>query len=270
MRMKKVLFISKHKWPRVGGVERHTEAICHRLYALGYEISTISEEDIRPPKIKYFGLIYIWYWLFKNRKLITGCNLMHIHDVFIWYLPFRFLFPRKKVYITFHGWEGKWPISKWAIFNKRLANYLCNGSIAVGKYIEKWYGITATYIIYGGVSSKSQTTNHKLHNSIVWLGRIDQDTGYLEFQKWLKKQKTKYLVKYVTNVKNPEKYLKNAEYCVPSGYLSYLEAKSYGCKIITFTNNALKEDYWNEVKSLKKIPTWDEVAKVYIKLWQIN
>ena len=54
---------------------------------------------------------------------------------------FRFIFPKKKVYITFHGWEGKWPLPMWAILNKRIANFLCNGSIAVGIYIEKWYGI---------------------------------------------------------------------------------------------------------------------------------
>ena len=66
-----------------------------------------------------------------------------------------------------------------------------------------------------------------------------------------------------------EKYLKTAEYCVPTGYLSYLEAKSYGCKIITFPNNPLKIDYWKEVKLLKTIPTWNEVVKIYLKLWKI-
>lgn len=272
----KILFIAKHKSPHIGGVERHLKAIGDRLQVTGNTITTISEEDIKPPRIKILGLLYIWYWLFKNRKLITGCNLVHIHDVFIWYLPFRFLYPTKKVYITFHGWEGKWPIPMWNILNKRLANYLCNGSIAVGKYINKYYGITATHIIYGGVNPKLQITNkqslplrsNKLHNTIVWLGRQDEDTGINEFKKWLSKQKTKYIVKYVTNDPNPEKYLRTAEYCVPSGYLSYLEAKSYGCKILTFANNPLKEDYWNEIQSLKNIPTWDEVTGVYRKLWK--
>ncbi|MDP2685148.1 MAG: hypothetical protein Q8P20_09015, partial [bacterium] len=95
-----ILFIAKHKWPRIGGVERHTKAICHKLYALGHKTTIISEEDINPPQSKIFGLLYIWYWLFKNRELITRSDLVHIHDVFIWYLPFRFLFPRKRVFIT--------------------------------------------------------------------------------------------------------------------------------------------------------------------------
>jgi len=264
-----ILFIAKHKWPHIGGVERHVAQIANCLQSTANTITTISEEDINPPHIKIFGLLYIWYWLFKNRKLITRSDLVHIHDVFIWYLPFRFLYPKKKVFITFHGWEGKYPPQGWAIANKRIANYLCNGSIAVGKYIEKWYGIKATYITCGGVASTANSLQStvKTKNSLVYLGRQDPDTGYFEFLEWLKDHKN-LKVKYITNDPNPEKYLKSAEYCVPSGYLSYLEAKSYGCKIITFANNPLKIDYWKEIKLLKRIPTWDDVADIYIKLWK--
>lgn len=272
-----ILFVAKHKWPHVGGVEKHIAQIANCLQTTDKKITIISEEDIKPPKIKYFGLFYIWYWLFKNRSLILDSDIIHIHDVFIWYLPFRYIYPSKKVYITFHGWEGKFPPTAWSVFNKRIANKLTNGSIAVGKYIEKWYGVRADYIIYGGVASiaNSLLSSVKTKNTIVWLGRQDSDTGINEFRKWLK-SRPKLKVKYITNIKNPEKYLKTAEYCVPSGYLSYLEAKSYGCKILTFANNPLKEDYWKEiskawpaspVKNLKTIPTWKNVADVYIKLW---
>lgn len=264
-----ILFISKHKHPHIGGVEKHINQISKQLEKIGYSITTISEEDIKQPQIKIIGLLYIWIWLFRNRRFIKKADIIHIHDVFIWYLPFRFIFPFKKVFITFHGWEGKYPIPFWNVLNKRVANKLTNGSIAVGKYIEKWYGIKSNFIIYGATGLRQGYGRQgKIKNSIVWLGRTDNDTGYIEFQKWLSKQKTKYTVKYVTNVSNPEKYLKTAEYCVPSGYLSYLEAKQYGCKILTFANNPLKEDYWKEIKLLKRIPTWDEVVKIYTKLWR--
>lgn len=266
----KILFLSKYPTTHIGGVERHVREVGFRVQGSGHSLKTITEEQIKQPKIKYFGLLYIWYWLFKNRKLITDSDLVHIHDVFIWYLPFRFLYPRKKVYITFHGWEGKFPPTAWSIFNKRIANKLTNGSIAVGKYIEKWYGIKADYIIHGGINTTSLKLYgaQKLKNTIIWLGRQDADTGINEFKKWLSVQKVNYKVTYVTNVKNPEKYLKTAEFCVPSGYLSYLEAKNMGCKIMTFANNPLKEDYWNEIKKLKSIPTWDDVVDVYLKLWE--
>lgn len=267
----KIFFLTHHKHPHVGGVERHLKFLISNLQFSNkdIEITTITEEDINPPHIKYLGLLYIWYWLFKNRGLIATSDLVHIHDVFIWYLPFRFLYPKKKVYITFHGWEGKYPIPLWNIFNKRLANNLCKGSITVGKYIEKWYGIKATYTMYGGVQSTVNSERwiaKKTKNTMVWLGRQNEDTGINEFKKWLEKH-PKFKVTYVTNDPNPEKYLRKAEYCVPSGYLSYLEAKNYGCKIMTFANNPLKIDYWKEVKLLKTIPTWAEVADIYLKLW---
>jgi glycosyltransferase involved in cell wall biosynthesis len=279
-----ILFIAKHRWPHVGGVEVHMRELGEELKKKNYEITTISEENIKYPHIKIIGLLYIWFWFLKKLKLILWADMIHIHDVFIWFLPFRFLFFWKKVYITFHGWEGKFPIPPWFIFNKRLANYLSNGSIAVGRYIEKWYGITATYITYGGVDLRSRIKDlRKTNNTLIWLGRLEKDTGLLEFLSWssrldhgykivfvgdgsLRKECEKY-GKVVGNVKNPEKYLITSEYCVPSGYLSYLEAKNYGCKIITFANNQLKKDYWEEISKLRKIPIWKEVADVYISLY---
>lgn len=266
-----ILFLTHHKHPHIGGVERHIKNLNEELKIKNYEITTISEEDINPPHIKIFGLLYIWFWLFRNRKLILDSDIVHIHDVFIWYLPFRFLFPRKRVFITFHGWEGVYPIPLWNILNKRVANYLSNGSIAVGKYIEKYYKIKCNEIIYGGIElriKKEELKIKKQKNTLVYLGRQDVDTGINEFREWLTDHKD-FKVKFVSNSKRPEKYLKTAEYCVPSGYLSYLEAKSYGCKILTFANNPLKVDYWKEVKLLKTIPTWDEVVKIYLKLWKI-
>ena len=105
-----ILFISHYKWPHIGGVEKHIKEISEILVKNGHNVKVVSEEDIKQPRIKFFGLIYIWYWFFKNISLIYKSDIVHVHDVFIWYLPFRFLFPFTKVFITFHGWEGKYPI----------------------------------------------------------------------------------------------------------------------------------------------------------------
>lgn len=262
-----ILFISHYKWPHIGGVEKHIKEISEILVKSGHNVKVVSEEDIKQPRIKFFGLIYIWYWFFKNISLIYKSDIVHVHDVFIWYLPFRFLFPLKKVFVTFHGWEGKYPIPFWNVLNKRIASILTNGSIAVGKYIEKYYDIKSNYIIHGAVNKINTNKYKKAKNTIVWLGRKDKDTGYLEFQKWLTNKKNKFSVKYILNDPNPEKYLKTTEYCAPSGYLSYLEAKNFGCKILLFPNNQLKKDYWNEIKD-KGIITWDDAVSVYTKLWQ--
>lgn len=145
----KILFLTQHKRPHVGGVEKHVYEISKRLKVKGESVITISEEDIKYPHIKFLGLLNIWLWLFKNRKLIETSDVIHCHDVFIWYFPFRFLYPGKKVFTTFHGWEGTWAIPLKNILMKRLASKLSYKTIAVGKYIEKYYGIKTDKIIYG-------------------------------------------------------------------------------------------------------------------------
>ncbi len=265
----KILFLAHHKWPHVGGVEKHCERVSNSLQRLGHKVKIISEEDIKYPHIKFLGLIYVWFWLFKNRKLIIESDIIHCHDVFIWYLPFRFIYPNKKVYTTFHGWEGVYPISFKNIIFKRLASKLSTRTIAVGKYIEKYYGIKADKTIYGAVQplAISHLPLVKRKRTIVFLGRQDRDTGYFEFQEWLKIADRKLEVKYVINDPSPEKYLKTAEYCVPAGYLSYIEALKYGCKIKIFPNNPLKKDYWDEILKIKTFPAWDKIANEYINLY---
>lgn len=284
----KILFLAQHKWPHVGGVEKHVHALYQILKSKKQKVRIITEEDIKYPHIKFLGLVYIWYWLIKNRSLIEQSDIIHCHDVFIWYLPFRFLYPRKPVYTTFHGWEGKYPIPWKNILLKRLAAKLSWGTIAVGKYIEKYYKIKADVILYGGTEepknlkmSNPFRNGKKIKNSIVFVGRLEKDTGLTEFIRWLERNKT-YKVDFVGDgslskecerygkvhgLTDPKPFLEKAEICVPGGYLSYIEAKSYRCKIMTFYNNPLKRDYWEEIKGVKIFPLWSSVADLYLWLW---
>ncbi|HET7098951.1 MAG TPA: hypothetical protein VFI61_01805 [Patescibacteria group bacterium] len=116
---------------------------------------------------------------------------------------------------------------------------------------------------------------------IVFVGRLEKDTGLLEFLKWLKENKWSKVdfcgdgslrsecEKYGTvhGFTDPKPFLKKAEICVPGGYLSYIEAKAYGCKIKVFPNSPLKKDYWKEIMEVKKFQTWDQVADEYLSLW---
>lgn len=116
---------------------------------------------------------------------------------------------------------------------------------------------------------------------IVFVGRLEKDTGLSEFLKWLGKHKDykvdfcgdgtlrKECKKYgeVHGFTDPKLFLKKAKICVPGGYLSYIEAKSYGCKIIVFPNNPLKKDYWNEIQKIRKFPSWDQIADEYLSLY---
>ena len=278
----KILFISKYRLNHVGGVEKHISKILPRIKARGYDITLVTEEDIRPLKIKYLGLLYIWFWLLKNIKLIYYSDIIHIHDVFIWFLPFKLIFPLKKVYITFHGWEGKYPIPIWNVLNKQIANKLSNGSISIGQFIGRYYKIKSNYVIYGGIS-KIRVQKLKLKNTMVFVGRLESDTGLVQFLKWLEKHGQNTKVEFVGDGSlrkdcekfgkvygfcDPTPFYKKAETVVPSGYLTYLEAKSYGCKIKTFYGNKLKKEYWDEILKLREFDTWDDIANVYLKLWK--
>src|SRR3989344_6830519 len=168
-----IIFLCRLFYPHIGGVEKHVFEISKRLRRQGHKIIIIAEKDTTSsvgslPKsiqkeLRFFSIHYIfvkdtkwlkkfiiWKWLWKHKKLLSKADIIHCHDVFFWYLPFRFLYSRKPVYTTFHGWEGTWPIPWRNIVYKRLASRLSWGTIAVGKYIEKYYGVKVSRIIYGG------------------------------------------------------------------------------------------------------------------------
>jgi len=280
----KILFLAHYSWPHVGGVEKHVDRITERLKHKGHNVKVISEEDIKYPHIKFLGLLYIWFWLFKNRNLIKQSDIIQIHDVFIWYLPFRFLYSKKVVYTTFHGWGGHYPVPPKEIFLVRMAAKLSWRTIAVGKYIEKYYGIKVSKIVYGGTDTprESPFEHSRGVRGIVWVGRLERDTGLPQFLEWLMVNDQGLRVDFVGDGQlrsecekygmvrgftDPKPFLKRAKICVPGGYLSYIEAKQADCKIMTFHNNPLKKDYWDEIKRVKRFPTWDEVADEYISLY---
>jgi len=300
----KILFLTNYFYPHVGGVEKHVHEIGRKLSDKNQKITIITEkfdkklknEEIVQgikvvrftyPHTKFLGLVSIWFWLLKNRNLIEQADVIQCHDVFIWYLPFRFLYPNKPVYTTFHGWEEVYPIPRKNIFLKRLAQKLSFGTIAVGKYIEKYYGIKANKITYGAAKNIS-TPTHKENNKIVYVGRLDKNTGLLKFLRWLKENK-KYSVdfcgdgnlrreckKYGTiyGFTDPGPFYQKAQLCVPGGYLSALEALNYNCQIKLFWDNKVKEDYWKmspfvkkDAVSWAKEQTWGKLANEYLDLY---
>src|SRR3989338_7205104 len=182
----KILFLTSRFRPELGGVETHSFEVVQRFVRKGHSVRVISEESIgtqansrsKKPStnVVTFGdpmsgtkkevngisitrlnfgpsgflkKFRIWMTLWKNRSLIEQADIIHCHDVFIWYFPFRFLYTRKKVFTTFHGYEGVYPPSKKSIFIRQLSNRLSRGSINIGHFIEKWYGTKADIVLYG-------------------------------------------------------------------------------------------------------------------------
>ncbi len=308
-----VVFLTRLFYPHIGGVENHVFSISKELTKKGHKITVITEkydnklpsEDkingikifrFSYPKIKLLGLFIIWLKLLKFLSTFLKADIIHIHDVFIWYLPFRLFLFFKPVYSTFHGWEGVYPIPLKNKLIRKLSAYLSCKNICVGEYIPKYYGIKADKIIYGGVEKVIKKTFKKQKNSIVFLGRLEEDTGLLQFINWIKKNKEKYKVIFCGDgslrkraekygevkgaVKTPSKYLKQAEFCCPGGYLAACEALNYGCKLLLFYHNPLKRDYWKlspfykikdkqkQAKEWLQKNTWKKIAEVYLNLWK--
>ncbi|KKQ91721.1 MAG: Glycosyltransferase, group 1 family protein [Microgenomates group bacterium GW2011_GWC1_39_7b] len=305
-----ILFITRLYHPHIGGVEKHVYEVAKSLKRKRNSVTILTEkynsglkdkeitngiEVVRfsYPHIKFLGLLFIWREIFKNRKLIQEADVVHIHDIFIWYLPFRFLYPKKAVFTTIHGLEWDNPLSKFSIWQKRLVVKLSAGTIGVGKFLEKYLKVKFNKIIYGA-ATVIHSSVAKEANSIVYVGRLEENTGLCKFLEWLaNKPAANKAVKYevdfcgdgqlrkecgkygkVHGFTDPAPFFKKAKYCVPGGYLAVLEAISYRCKLKLFWNNKVKEDYWKmspfsdkNVKQWVKSQTWDKLANEYLDLY---
>ena len=268
--------LSKYFYPHIGGVEKHVEEVSRELIKKGHRIIVLTlKHNSKLPEIetnrgvKIIRLPYseskwiIWKNLWQKRSLIKSVDIIHCHDIFFWYLPFKFLFPRKPAYTTFHGWEGEFPIPKKNIFIRQLSEKLSLGNICVGDYIKKHYHTKPDYITYGGVdyTFKSYDRIYKKNSYVIFIGRLEKDMGMEEYLKALKTIKQKHGLKItfvgdgpyrsqaekigpVTGmVKTIKPYLKKPAYIFASSYLTILEVMIAKRPVFALYQNPLKKDY---------------------------
>jgi glycosyltransferase involved in cell wall biosynthesis len=282
----KILFFVRLFYPHIGGVEMHVEKISQILLSQGHSVTVITETPdmvgIYKPLETYKGIVvyrmpyfaegkqkkfHIWHWLMQHKRLVENADVVHAHDVFFWYLPFKIRYPKKKAFVTFHGYETKFPVSNSAITVRNLSEKLSNGNICVGDYISKWYGTNPTYVSYGGIDAlgkvkeTKKNTANKITN-ITFFGRLEVDNGlncYLDALEQLKEKKLlfafiavgdgalqvdakKYgaVTGFVTDYK---KYIESADIVFASSYLSIMEALFYKKTVIAVATNPLKKDY---------------------------
>lgn len=273
----KILFLTRLYHPHIGGVEKHVEEVSWRLSRKGVNLIIITEQfDTRLPQHEFYNRVeiyripvsknlflkkfFIWRWMFLHLGLLLGPDIIHVHDVFFWIMPFRpFLF-FKKIYITFHGYEG-YPVKiRWRILRK-ASEMLANGSICVGDFMVKWYFARPTSVIYGGVKLINQTTTVN-SQSAVFFGRLDDQTGisqYLEAYKLIKKKYSKFRLtiigegKFCTKIPDNvailpfdpdiEKHISGHRFIFVSRYLSMLEALVQKREVVAIYDNPIKKDY---------------------------
>ena len=277
----KILFFSRLFYPHIGGVEKHLLETAKLLIKKGHKVVIVTErhlpelklresisgmEIFRIPNLKEGGFkkYSIWKWIWCNRKIIERFDLVHCHDVFFWYLPFRFLYQSKKVYTTFHGYES-YPLKFKDIAVRKISEILSNGNICIGNFIEKWYKTNSTFISYGGVdlsNLKFSATNNFNKKSAVFIGRLDEQTGiktYVNAVKLLRKKIKDFKFEVIGDgkfrkdiekdfkvfgfQKKPEKCFQKYNFAFVSRYLSILEAMAAKKLVFAVYDNPLKEDY---------------------------
>jgi glycosyltransferase involved in cell wall biosynthesis len=294
-------------------VEKHVMEISKVLVKQGHEVTVVTEEldsrvrgndnvggkeivngisvyRISTGSNDWFRKFRIWGEMWRLRKLVENADVVHCHDVFFWYLPFRFLFPNKPVYTTFHGYES-YPIKKGAVMVRRISEKLSLGNICVGDFIPKWYGTKASYVSYGAIEVKShqvsESSSSKAHEdfgfydlktkaSAVFIGRLDEQTGapvYAKAVELLQKKYPKFDLVFVGDgkdrkkiekkfrvlgfQKDPEKYLPQYHFAFVSRYLSILEAFAAKRLVFAVYDNPVKEDYLR----LAPFAKWIVIAK---------
>lgn len=253
-----------------------------KLEKRGHKVDILT---IDYPKIKFIGLIFVWVSLFKQISKFLKADVIHIHDVFIWFLPLRMLLFWKPVVTTHHGWEGVFPIPVKNIFLKNIAYYLSNNNIIVGKYINKFYKLSCKNIIYGAINIPAKKRYIKNKKSIIYIGRLSKDTGLPVLLKTLRHFRD-YNIEFLGDgelksecekygkvhgfVKNVDKYLSNSEVIFCSGYLTILESFANKCKVVTAFDNKLKKDYYMNTPFSDWIATGNSPKQIYESYKKLN
>lgn len=265
-----ILFITRLYNPHIGGIEKVVENISLCLIKKNHFVEVITSKHdsnlktkenikgvyilrINCPRIKIIGLICIWTQMLMLLPKILKSDIVHIHDVFLWYLPIKILLPFKKVYVTFHGWEGR-KITINSLFQKKFACYLSTKIMLVGKYLERLYGIKGDYITYGAVRENKQLVS-KTNKSLVYLGRLDKSTDLPIVIKILKEYKSKYQITFVgdgelaylcrkigkvTGFVDPSPYLHKSRISIAGGYLAILESLVNISETVVMCSNPIR------------------------------
>lgn len=308
----KIVFFTRLFYPHIGGVEKHVLLLSKELQKKGHEVIVVTERHNR--KIKkyeqYKGIkihrititrqekikkYIIWKWIIKNKKLFLDSDILHAHDVFFWLLPIRFLMPRKKVFTTFHGYEGNSiPRFKEKIMHK-MAEKFSHRTMCIGGFYKKWYGTNSEIVTYGAVNSVA--TNRDLINNkkIVYIGRLENEAGidtYIDsirllanyginlevfgdgarrssLERLIKKENLP--VKIHGWTLTPEIKISKSKIVFTSRYLGILEALAQDKFVIAEYNNDIKKDYLQMTpfsKYISILKSSEEIALQVMKFYK--
>jgi glycosyltransferase involved in cell wall biosynthesis len=285
-----ILMLAWLFWPHVGGVERHVERIGKILVDWGHRVKviTVRHEHGIPLEEERGGIEIHRYpkqqldqwerkrvarWLVANRHLVRWADVVHCHDFYTfnyWYFPLFLRYPRKPVYLTFHGFEESYPLWPKDVMTRRVDSYLTRGNICIGDFIPMWYRTRYNYISYGGVDVPSPVPPPPEEDRALFVGRLAPDTGILLYIDALLCLRREYGLRLRLDicgdgplrsriadtakrhdldivlhgfVSDPERYLAGTKFAFTSSYLAILEAMAWRRAVFGVYQNPLKRDY---------------------------
>lgn len=186
----KIVHLTPSYWPQVGGVETHVQEVCRELVAQGHDCRVITTRQPTTVGREVKGGVTIqrivpnhqpkfatWVAIWRQRRLLIAADVIHVHDVAWWLVPVWW-FIRSKLFITFHGWETKWPIRWQAKVQRWVWAQLSQGTIHVGSWISRYYWDWPTIVTYGGVrlpSNLKRVQPAAKQLRFVFIGRLAAD-----------------------------------------------------------------------------------------------
>jgi glycosyltransferase involved in cell wall biosynthesis len=213
-------------------------------------------------------------WFRANRALLQASQLVHCHDflpILLWMPPLRAILPGRPVFATYHGYEQD-PVPPRFRILRRISEHLIEGSICIGSFIGDVYGTRCSFTSLGAVSSSTKRASG--HSRVVYVGRLERDTPILAYVDALGHLAEKYdvhvtltacgdgalrdeveayaLAKGITaefpgSTPDPAPHYLSAEIALAGGFLSILEAMSYGLPVIAYSGTSLKQQYYKSV-----------------------
>ncbi len=286
-----ILFFARRYLPHHGGVEKHIAGLCQALLQelpsariilvaekhlenlAEYEIINGIEVYRIPLPDQKINKLAIWRWLSSHFHLLQAADIIHIHDVFFWLLPFRPLLFWKKFFITFHGYEPPGPTWRQKFWHQ-VAELATEGSICIGGFHQKWYGVEPDSISFGAVNAARalEVRKKSIPRNLIFVGRLAEDTGVqaylqavkiltenkhsmsldiygegplkLELESYVQVHKLSVTFHGVTEI-SAQLYQKY-DLALVSGYLTILESMAAGIPVIAVHQTALKKDYLSE------------------------
>ena len=289
MRKYKIILLTGFFYPRTGGVEKVVNNLSKELAKNNMEVAVITKKysnelkeresmgDVKIYRIPMgngrLRLLYLWKWVYKNRKMILENDILQFHDVstFVWCLPIILKVFKKPRFIVFHGYES-YPIkSRYKILrliiSKSVDNYAC-----VSKSLENFYPVKSKNVFYNGV--KKVNVGTKKTKDACFISRIESDTFLLDYLRGLKLLREKYNINFKLDVygdgslknecedyvkenklnvefkgfiRNADKFLKDYKYSFATQYLSVLESMASGTLVISMCKNRFREDFAKEI-----------------------